>query len=159
MSAIEFKAPGPGSWELEQTHFAKPATRYASTILSDLLPAASGKAPSGSACSSTRFGCGSSTISATASSCRSARRTARRGRRPCTVHAGHPPAPRDSAQDGSRAGSLFKEALARRHAAVGRGNQTRLIKRNRALQTTLIAKLDEAAFLAYLEKVRDNAVE
>ena len=33
------------------------------------------------------------------------------------------------------------------------------IKRNRALQTTPIAKLDDAAFLAYLEKVRDNAVE
>ena len=33
------------------------------------------------------------------------------------------------------------------------------IKRNRALQKTPIAKLDDAAFLAYLEKVRDNAVE
>ena len=35
MSAIEFTAPGPGSWELEQTHFGKPATRYASAIISD----------------------------------------------------------------------------------------------------------------------------
>lgn len=32
MSQIEFKAPGPGSWELEQTHFARPATRYMSTL-------------------------------------------------------------------------------------------------------------------------------
>jgi phosphohistidine swiveling domain-containing protein len=37
MSQIEFKAPGPGSWELEQTHFAKPATRYASTLVSEPL--------------------------------------------------------------------------------------------------------------------------
>ena len=37
MSQIEFKAPGPGSWELEQTHFAKPATRYASTLISEPL--------------------------------------------------------------------------------------------------------------------------
>jgi pyruvate,water dikinase len=28
MADIEFKAPGPGIWELEQTHFAKPATRF-----------------------------------------------------------------------------------------------------------------------------------
>ena len=32
MSQIEFKAPGPGSWELEQTHFGRPATRYMSEI-------------------------------------------------------------------------------------------------------------------------------
>lgn len=28
MPDVEFKAPGPGVWELEQTHFARPATRY-----------------------------------------------------------------------------------------------------------------------------------
>jgi pyruvate,water dikinase len=37
MSQIEFKAPGPGAWELEQTHFAKPATRYASTVIAEPL--------------------------------------------------------------------------------------------------------------------------
>src|SRR5688572_29825566 len=37
VSQIEFKAPGPGAWELEQTHFAKPATRYASTLVSEPL--------------------------------------------------------------------------------------------------------------------------
>src|SRR5262245_14849186 len=37
MSQMEFKAPGPGSWELEQTHFGKPATRYAAAIISDPL--------------------------------------------------------------------------------------------------------------------------
>jgi pyruvate,water dikinase len=33
MEGIEFKAPGPGSWELEQTHFARPATRYAGAVV------------------------------------------------------------------------------------------------------------------------------
>src|SRR5437762_1079330 len=37
MSQIEFKAPGPGSWELEQTHFGKPATRYMSTLIGEPL--------------------------------------------------------------------------------------------------------------------------
>ena len=37
MTQIEFKAPGPGAWELEQTHFGRPATRYMSTIVSDPL--------------------------------------------------------------------------------------------------------------------------
>ena len=37
MSQIEFKAPGPGAWELEQTHFGRPATRYMSTLVSDPL--------------------------------------------------------------------------------------------------------------------------
>jgi len=35
MSPIEFRAPGPGAWELEQTHFGKPATRYTSAFVSD----------------------------------------------------------------------------------------------------------------------------
>jgi hypothetical protein len=32
MADIEFKPPGPGVWELEQTHFSRPATRYGSSI-------------------------------------------------------------------------------------------------------------------------------
>jgi phosphoenolpyruvate synthase/pyruvate phosphate dikinase len=32
---IEFKAPGPGSWELEQTHFGRPATRYIAELAAD----------------------------------------------------------------------------------------------------------------------------
>jgi len=32
VSEIEFKAPGPGSWELEQTHFGRPATRYMAAL-------------------------------------------------------------------------------------------------------------------------------
>ena len=37
MSRIEFKAPGPGSWELEQTHFARPATRYVGAMFAEPL--------------------------------------------------------------------------------------------------------------------------
>src|SRR5262245_59098242 len=37
MSQPEFKAPGPGAWELELTHFGKPATRYVSTAFPDPL--------------------------------------------------------------------------------------------------------------------------
>jgi pyruvate,water dikinase len=37
MPQIEFKAPGQGSWELEQTHFTKPATRYASSLFPEPL--------------------------------------------------------------------------------------------------------------------------
>src|SRR5688572_20983899 len=36
MADPEFRAPGPGVWELEQTHFAKPATRY----IADMFPEA-----------------------------------------------------------------------------------------------------------------------
>jgi phosphoenolpyruvate synthase/pyruvate phosphate dikinase len=32
---FEFKAPGPGSWELEQTHFGRPATRYIAELAAD----------------------------------------------------------------------------------------------------------------------------
>ena len=35
MSQPEFKAPGPGSWELEQTHFGRPATRYVGELAGD----------------------------------------------------------------------------------------------------------------------------
>ena len=36
MADVQFTAPGPGVWELEQTHFSKPATRY----LSEAFPPA-----------------------------------------------------------------------------------------------------------------------
>src|SRR5215510_8734769 len=32
MADMEFTPPGPGVWELEQTHFSRPATRYGSSI-------------------------------------------------------------------------------------------------------------------------------
>src|SRR5258708_6505461 len=35
MSHIEFNAPGPGTWELEQTPSGGPATGYMSTLISE----------------------------------------------------------------------------------------------------------------------------
>ncbi len=35
MPQIEFKTPGPGAWELEETHFARPVTRYISGIFAE----------------------------------------------------------------------------------------------------------------------------
>jgi rifampicin phosphotransferase len=37
MSQPEFKAPGPGTWELEQTHFGRPATRYVAGVAGEPL--------------------------------------------------------------------------------------------------------------------------
>ncbi len=37
MSEVEFKAPGAGVWELEQTHYSRPATRYSSEVIPDAL--------------------------------------------------------------------------------------------------------------------------
>lgn len=37
MSDVEFKAPGPGVWELEQTHFARPATRFIADVFPEPL--------------------------------------------------------------------------------------------------------------------------
>jgi pyruvate,water dikinase len=37
VSQIEFKPPGPGAWELEQTHFGKPVSRYMSAIVAEPL--------------------------------------------------------------------------------------------------------------------------
>jgi phosphohistidine swiveling domain-containing protein len=37
MSQPEFNAPGPGVWELEQTHFSRPTTRYASELVPDAI--------------------------------------------------------------------------------------------------------------------------
>lgn len=37
VGGVEFRAPGPGSWELEQTHFARPATRYVGALFMEPL--------------------------------------------------------------------------------------------------------------------------
>ena len=160
MSSIEFKAPGPGSWELEQTHFAKPATRYASTIVSDPLARGFGEGTK-------RYGLFLDTL------------RMRFVNDFCYGKFVPVGAPDGAAGPPPRALFMLVTRLhpeiRRRTAAapdvfskkLWRDDMRRWdeeikpdsIKRNRALQTTLIAKLDDAAFLAYLEKVRDNAVE
>jgi phosphohistidine swiveling domain-containing protein len=37
MSDVEYRAPGPGVWELEQTHFSKPSTRYGGEVFPEPL--------------------------------------------------------------------------------------------------------------------------
>lgn len=37
MADVQFQPPGPGVWELEQTHFARPATRYVAEVFPDAL--------------------------------------------------------------------------------------------------------------------------
>ena len=160
MSSIEFKAPGPGSWELEQTHFAKPATRYASAIVSDPLARGFGEGTK-------RYGLFLDTL------------RMRFVNDFCYGKFVPVGAPDGAAGPPPRALFMLLTRLhpeiRRRTAAAPEVFSKKLwrddmrrwdeeikpdsIKRNRALQTTLIAKLDDAAFLAYLEKVRDNAVE
>ena len=160
MSSIEFKAPGPGSWELEQTHFAKPATRYASTIVSDPLARGFGEGTK-------RYGLLLDTL--------------RMRFVNDFCYGKFVPVGAPDGATGPPPRALFMlltrlhPEIRRRTAAAPEVFSKKLwrddmrrwdeeikpdsIKRNRALQTTLIAKLDDAAFVAYLEKVRDNAVE
>ena len=35
MTAGVFEAPGPGTWELDTTHFSKPLSAYTSSIMGD----------------------------------------------------------------------------------------------------------------------------
>jgi hypothetical protein len=112
VSQIEFKAPGPGAWELEQTHFAKPATRYASTLVADPLAKGFGEG-------TRRYGLLLDTL------------RMRFVNDFCYgkfVGVGAPDnasgAPRDSSTHRGRPGGVLEETLARGHAAVGRGGQT-----------------------------------
>ena len=56
MARVEFKAPGPGSWELEQTQFGKPATRYASSLAAEPLARGFGEGAKRFVFRSTPFG-------------------------------------------------------------------------------------------------------
>ena len=119
------RGPDPGSSNRPTLRSRPPVTRARSSPIRS--PAASAKAPSATACCSTPCGCGSSTTSATGSSCRSARRTTPSGPPPrADLHAAHPPAPGDPPAHRGRAGGVFEEALARGHAPLGRGDQAGL---------------------------------
>src|SRR4051812_5187344 len=37
MSEVTYEAPGPGAWELEQTHFSRPITRWIAETIPDYL--------------------------------------------------------------------------------------------------------------------------
>lgn len=160
MAHIEFKAPGPGSWELEQTHFSKPATRYASAIISDPLARGFGEGTK-------RYGllldtlrmrfvndfCYGKFIAVGAPDNAS----------------GPPPRPvfmlltrlhpalraRIAAAPGVFEKKLWREDMRRWDEEIKPDS----IARNRTLQDTAISTLDDAAFIAYLETIKANAIE
>jgi pyruvate,water dikinase len=160
MSEIEFKAPGPGSWELEQTHFGKPATRYASTIVSE--PLARGFAEG-----TRRYGLLLDTL------------RMRFVNDFCYGQfvpvgapegaAGPPPRPlftllvhlhpeirrRTAAAPEVFAKKLWREDMRRWDEQVKPDS----IARNSAIQKAPVAELGDAEFLAHLEAVRANSVE
>ena len=160
MAQIEFKAPGPGSWELEQTHFGKPATRYSTTLISD--PSARG------------FGEGTRRYGLLLDTLRF-----RFANDFCYVKfigvgapdnaSGPPPRPifmlltrlhpemrrRIAMAPEALSKKLWREDLRRWDEDVKPDS----IARNRKIQDTPIATLGDAAFLAHLAEVRANADE
>jgi pyruvate,water dikinase len=160
MSPIEFKAPGPGAWELEQTHFAKPATRYASTLVSD--PLARGFAEG-----TKRYGLLLDTLRMRFVNDFCYGKFVPVGA-PDNA-AGPPPRPifmlltrlhpeirrRIAAAPGVFAKKLWREDMRRWDEEVKPDS----IARNRKLQNAAIGALGDAEFIAHLEDVRANAAE
>jgi pyruvate,water dikinase len=160
VSQIEFKAPGPGSWELEQTHFARPATRYASALMAE--PLARGFAEG-----TRRYGLLLDTL------------RMRFVNDFCYgkfVPVGAPdkasaPPPRllfmlltrlhpelrrrIAAAPNVFSNKLWREDMRRWDEEIKPDS----IARNRTLQNTPIKALDDAKFLAYLDDIRANTVE
>jgi pyruvate,water dikinase len=160
VSPIEFKAPGPGSWELEQTHFAKPATRYASSLVSDPLARGFGEGTK-------RYGLLLDTLRMQFVNDFCYGKFVGVGAPDKAV--GPPPRPifmlltrlhpeirrRTATAPEVFSKKLWRDDMRRWDEEIKPDS----IKRNRNLQTTPIATLDDAAFLAYLEKVRANTAE
>ena len=160
MSSIEFKAPGPGSWELEQTHFAKPATRYGSSIVSDPLARGFGEGTK-------RYGLLLDTL------------RMRFVNDFCYGKFVAVGAPDNASGPPPRAIFMLVTRLhpeiRRRTAAAPDVFERKLwrddmrrwdeeikpdsIKRNSELQKTPIASLDDKAFIAYLETIKANCEE
>jgi pyruvate,water dikinase len=160
MSSLEFKAPGPGSWELEQTHFAKPATRYASAIIADPLARGFGEGTK-------RYGLLLDTLRMRFVNDFCYGKFVPVGA-PDNA-AGPPPRPlfmlltrlhpeirrRTAAAPEVFERKLWRDDMRRWDEEIKPDS----IKRNSELQKTSVAALDDAAFLAHLEQIRANAVE
>ena len=160
MPEVEFKAPGPGVWELEQTHFAKPATRFIADVFPDALARGFGEGTK-------RFGLLLDTlrIRMVNDFCYS---------KACPVGApdgakGPPPKPvfqllmrlhpeiRRRIRDGALAyeKKLWREDMKRWDEEYKPDS----IARNSRLQHVKIESLDDAAFVRHLTDVRDNHIE
>jgi pyruvate,water dikinase len=160
MSAIEFKAPGPGSWELEQTHFAKPATRYASTLFPKALARGFGEGTNryGLLLDTLQMGFVNDFCYAKFVGVGAPEKAA--GPPPRVIFTLltwlHPEIRRRIAT----APEVFAKKLWR--ADMRRWDEEikpDSIARNRELQNTPITALGDSEFLAYLDKVRDNQFE
>ncbi|MGE0703661.1 MAG: PEP-utilizing enzyme [Vicinamibacterales bacterium] len=160
MSQVEFKAPGPGSWELEQTHFAKPATRYASTLVSEPLARGFGEGTK-------RYGLLLDTLRMGFSNDFCYAKFVGVGAPESA--AGPPPRPiftlltylhpeirrRVSAAPQVFERRLWREDVRRWDEEIKPDS----IARNRKLQQTPVAALGDAEFVAYLNEVRANLAE
>jgi pyruvate,water dikinase len=160
MASPEFKAPGPGSWELEQTHFAKPATRYASTLLPE--PLARGFAEG-----TKRYGLLLDTLRMRVVNDFAYVKFVPVGAPDGAV--GPPPRPlfmlltrlhpevrrRVASAPEAFARKLWREDMRRWDEEYKPDS----IARNRRLQNTAIGALGHAEFLAYLDAIASNTVE
>jgi pyruvate,water dikinase len=160
MSQVEFKAPGPGAWELEQTHFARPATRYASALLSDPLARGFGEG-------TRRYGLLLDTLRmrfvndfcygkfVPVGAPEGATAPPPRLIFTLLTHL-HPEIRRRiAAAPGVFATKLWREDLRRWDEEIKPDS----IARNSRLQNTPISTLGDAEFVAYLGEIRDNTVE
>ena len=160
MSQPEFKAPGPGSWELEQTHFSKPATRYSSAVISDPLARGFGEG-------TRRYGLLLDTLRMRFVNDFCYGKFVPVGAP--EKASGPPPRPifmlltrlqpeirrRIAAAPGVFANKLWRQDLRRWDEEIKPDS----IARNRALQAAPITALGDAEFIRHLEAVRDNMAE
>jgi pyruvate,water dikinase len=160
MTSPEFIAPGPGSWELEQTHFGRPATRYANTLFGEPLAKGFGEGTK-------RYGLLLDTL------------RMRFVNDFCYMKFVGVGAPDNASGPPPR---LIFMLLTRLHPEIRRRVATApevfakklwredcrrwdeeikpdSIARNRKIQDTQISSLNERDFLVYLEEVRSNAIE
>ena len=160
MSAMEYKAPGPGVWELEQTHFGKPATRYVGEIFPPFLSKGFGEGTK-------RYGLLLDTLKMRTVNdfiygkfCPVGAPEGAKGPPPKFMFKLitwlHPEIRRRiKAGPGVFEKKLWREDMKRWDEHYKPDS----IARNSKLQKTDIAKLSDADFLKYLVEIRDNAGE
>ncbi len=160
MSQVEFKAPGPGAWELEQTHFGRPATRYMADLACEPLERGFGEGTK-------RYGLLLDTLRMRFVNDFCYAKFAPVG---APDHAVAPP-PRLI----FKLLTYFHPEIRRRIAAAPAAFEKKLwredkrrwdeeikpdsIARNRRIQNVDITALSDAAFIAHLEDVKANVIE
>lgn len=160
MHEMTFTPPGPGSWELEQTHFSRPATRYISELFPEPLARGFGEG-------TRRYGMLLDTLRMAvvndfcyAKFCGVGAPDNAAGPPPRLVFTVltwlHPEIRRRIATaPGVFEKKLWREDMKRWDEHYKPDS----IARNGALQRTAVESLGDSEFLAYLEAVRANAIE